>query len=190
MTVRDEDVAPPEQVRLDLVAAAGLHTPEGYHFTPVIGASPQTGAFEWSPDCSIFSDDVYSNDYTFRFIYLDNHCQSQVADTVEMNINIKDVATQNFEIEPPNVFTPNGDAFNEYFAMERLQGDELVNLLPPDNCLGQFRNVVIYNRWGRPVFESSDRNFKWYGSNESAGVYYYYIYYTNREYKGSVSLRN
>ena len=74
--------------------------------------------------------------------------------------------------------------------MERRQGDELVNLLPPDNCVGQFQNVRIYNRWGKSVFESLDRNFRWDGGVESAGVYYYFIQYTNREYKGTVSLRN
>jgi hypothetical protein len=190
MTVRDKDVAPPEQVRIDLVKAEGSsQPPQGFSFTPVIGASPQTATLEWSPDCSIFAEDVFSNDYSFTFIYMDNHCQTEVADTVEMKINIRDVMTQDFEIEPPNVFTPNGDTFNDYFAMERVQGDQLVNLLPPDNCVGQFRNVRIYNRWGRTVFESTDRQFRWYGTEEAAGVYYYYIEYTNREYKGTVSLR-
>jgi hypothetical protein len=191
LTVVDEDIAPPEQVRIDLVKAeGGTHPPEGFTFTPVTGASPQTATLEWSPDCTIFTDETYSNDYFFTFIYMDNHCQSEVADTLKMSINVRDVLTQDFELDPPNVFTPNGDNFNEYFAMERMQDDGPVNLLPPDNCVGQFRNVRIYNRWGRTVFESTDRNFRWYGGDESAGVYYYFIEYTNREYKGTVSLRN
>jgi hypothetical protein len=189
LTVRDEDIAPADEVRIDLVASSGEPPPEGFVFTPVIGTSPQTGTFEWSPDCSIFKDGDFSNDYMFRFIYMDNHCQTEVADTVEVAINISDLEVQEFEADPPNVFTPDGDDINDYFAMEIMQGNTPVNVLPPDNCEGQFRSVRIYNRWGRSVFESTDRNFRWYGENDAVGVYYYYIAYTNREYKGTVSLR-
>ena len=66
---------------------------------------------------------------------------------------------------------------------------EVKNILPNDNCFSQFEAVRIYNRWGNPVFQSSDRNFKWYGTGESAGVYFYFIKYSKKEYRGSLSLR-
>jgi hypothetical protein len=76
--------------------------------------------------------------------------------------------------------------------MERFdpESNMNVNVLPPDNCLGVFEGIQIYNRWGRRVFESSDRDFRWLGINESTGVYYYHVKYSNRDYKGTVSLRN
>jgi hypothetical protein len=194
MIVMDSDVSPQDNLRIDLVASSGTRDPEGFVFTRAEGKSPQTATFAWSPDCSIFTDGVFSNDYKFTFIYLDDRCQTALSDTVEVNVNIRDIVSGNFEMEPSNVFTPNGDGYNEYFSMERRAGDNydspLVNLLPPDNCLGKFVNVRIYNRWGKSVFESTERNFHWDGSNEAAGVYYYYVTYTNREYKGTVSLRN
>ena len=64
-------------------------------------------------------------------------------------------------------------------------GETLINILPVDNCAGVFAEVVIYNRWGRKVFTSGDREFKWYPGQESAGVYYYKLRYSHgREYTG------
>ena len=105
---------------------------------------------------------------------------------------------------PANVITPNGDGCNDYFAVEGfddsrcgptnslltgLEADAKVSL-PLDNCTGQFQGIVIYNRWGSEVFKSSDRKFRWYALNEAAGVYFYSIKYSNKEYKGSISVRN
>lgn len=190
MTLTDSDTSPQDKVSIDLVSSGGAAPPEGFVFTRAEGTSPQTATLSWSPDCSIFTGDVFSNDYFFRFIYLDDRCQTAIADTVQIDINIRDIVTQDFETDPSNVFTPNGDSYNEYFSMEHRVGGQLINLLPPDNCLGQFQNVRIYNRWGKSVFQSTDRNFRWDGGQEAAGVYYYFVQYTNREYKGTVSLRN
>jgi hypothetical protein len=188
MILHDEDIG--DEVRIDMVGATGNREPQGFVFNPARGPSPQTATFEWSPDCSIFTEGVFNNRYDFRFIYMDNHCQTVVADTLDVGIDIRDLLVTEFEVDPPNVFTPNGDSYNDYFAMERLLDGAVVSLLPPDNCAGQFRSVRIYNRWGRTVYESTERDFRWYGGSEAAGVYYYYIEYTNREYKGTVSLRD
>jgi hypothetical protein len=105
---------------------------------------------------------------------------------------VKDIDAREELFTPPNVFTPNdGDDINAYYAMEirnELTG-ELTNILPIDNCAGQFEKVIIINRWGTQVFESTDRDFKWLGKEDAAGVYYYLIKYSNRQYKGPVSLR-
>ena len=42
---------------------------------------------------------------------------------------------------------------------------------------------------GNQVFESADRNFRWYAKGEAAGVYYYLVKYTHKEYKGALSIR-
>jgi gliding motility-associated-like protein len=57
----------------------------------------------------------------------------------------------------PNVFTPNGDGDNDFFKMIKaayIDGLE----------------IVILNRWGDIVFESSEVNFKWNGLKHNNGV--------------------
>jgi gliding motility-associated-like protein len=65
----------------------------------------------------------------------------------------------------PNVFTPNGDGFNDWFVIE---SPALVHL-----------KVVIYNPWGEIVFESHEPGMNWNGwigsIPASTGVYYYCI---------------
>lgn len=67
------------------------------------------------------------------------------------------------EIHFPNVFTPNGDQFNDFF-------------LPESKGVEQY-NLQIYNRYGVKLFETSDPNVGWDGTFKgnicSDGTYYY-----------------
>lgn len=70
------------------------------------------------------------------------------------------------ELQVPNIFTPNGDGFNDLFA-------------PTIAGLREFEGS-IYNRWGRKVAELNLSNPTWDGrdpqtSEISDGVYYYVI---------------
>ncbi len=67
--------------------------------------------------------------------------------------------------------------------------DEQVNL-PKDNCINRFESVVIIDRWGKAVFTSSQRNFRWYPSNEGPGVYFYYLNFTRKKYQGTLTVVN
>lgn len=60
----------------------------------------------------------------------------------------------------PNVFTPNGDTFNDYFEIKKIE-------LYPENYLS------IYNRYGSLVYERSNYQNDWNGGNLSNGVYFY-----------------
>lgn len=66
------------------------------------------------------------------------------------------------ELEVPNVFTPNGDGINDEFraAYKSLKKFEM----------------VVFNRWGRKVYESTDPAVGWDGDGHAPGVYFYYIY--------------
>lgn len=86
-------------------------------------------------------------------------------------------------IEIPNVFTPNGDGSNETFR---------INQMGIDNFL-----IKIYNRWGNVVFESTDMDFEWDGTNSNGklptATYYYTIEATyvdgeSENIKGTISL--
>lgn len=66
----------------------------------------------------------------------------------------------------PNVFTPGGDTYNDLFRPFPYTFVESVDL-------------KIFNRWGLKVFETTDPDVLWDGSNQSTkldcsdGVYYY-----------------
>ena len=109
-----------------------------------------------------------------------------------MNLKIRDVDGTDEYFTPINFFSPNDDGINDYYSMDvrDVVTGELLNVLPLDNCTAHFQGIRIYNRWGNQVFESLERNFRWYAKGESAGVYYYIVKYTHKEYKGSLSIRN
>ena len=140
----------------------------GYVFANAEGRGTVESTFGWNPECSIFTDGVYENQYEFTFRVVDDRCHNQKGDTVVVNININDVDGEGEEFIPPNVVTPNGDNKNDFFAMvKENENGELVNILPSDNCTGVFERIVIVNRWGKSVFESPSRDFRWYCQTKS-----------------------
>lgn len=101
------------------------------------------------------------------WVEVKNTCGA-VSDTVNLKLDqIKDPFI-------PNVFTPNGDRFNQFFEIdERLVGSE----------------IIIFNRWGRLVYESKSYLGDWDGSNLIKGTYYYHITDAcNRNYKGWITI--
>jgi gliding motility-associated-like protein/uncharacterized repeat protein (TIGR01451 family) len=78
-----------------------------------------------------------------------------------------------------NVITPNGDNKNESFMAPDLSAD---------SCLGEFQSIQIYNRYGKKIYESRDKNFSWNGSGVSSGVYFYVLTYSAYTYSGMVSV--
>jgi gliding motility-associated-like protein len=80
----------------------------------------------------------------------------------------------------PNVFTPNDDSHNDTFFIRNL----------PDEGSGTV--LVISNRWGKTVFESSDYNYNtlWDGGDNPDGTYFYRLDITskNRTLKGWVEI--
>jgi gliding motility-associated-like protein len=71
----------------------------------------------------------------------------------------------NSELDVPNVFTPNGDGINDEF---RVAYKSIKNF-----------EMVVYNRWGRKVYEGKDPAKGWDGKVGGKigdpGVYFYYI---------------
>ncbi len=70
--------------------------------------------------------------------------------------------------ELPNVFTPNGDGFNEVFEPTRITPDLIA-----------WVKMHIFNRWGRPVFDTEDIFIRWDGNAQGThvpcpdGTYFY-----------------
>ncbi|HMJ68605.1 MAG TPA: gliding motility-associated C-terminal domain-containing protein [Cyclobacteriaceae bacterium] len=78
---------------------------------------------------------------------------------------------------PYNVFTPNGDSFNEKFIIRNIH-------------LYKNAHLIVMNRWGQRVFEDMAYKNTWDGGDSPAGVYYYVIDAGNGapELRGVVSL--
>ena len=99
------------------------------------------------------------------------------ADTTEAEISIENYSfTDSLFI--PNVFSPNGDGYNDYFE-----------IIGADNpCIG-IQKLSIFNRWGKKVFEVEVNKLKWDGTNNGnklkEGVYFYTL--EGKEFKKSGS---
>lgn len=91
-------------------------------------------------------------------------------DTIEKNISVYD-----FEFNIPNIITPNGDGFNDYFIIENI--DRF-----PNNY------IEIFNRWGTSVFKTSNYTNNWDGGNLADGTYFYVLRIAHKEFQGSITI--
>jgi gliding motility-associated-like protein len=91
---------------------------------------------------------------TIPFIISVTGCTT-VSDTLNLTVNICDLTI-------PNIITPNGDNLNDNFKVPNLE-------YYPNSQL------IIYNRWGRKVYESSNYQNDWNGEKCSDGVYYFIL---------------
>lgn len=192
----DTDVNPEDLIRIEMVSDTGNVTPQGYSFEPVEGHRHIETEFTWTPDCSIFQGDNYENNYHFVFRIFDDRCSNPKADTVAIDLNIKDIEGDLKNFRPMNFVSPNGDGCNDYFAVEGFDPgsstcpvDPNYVPLPPDNCRRHFVSVTVVDRWGKQMYYSKERAFRWYPNGAPSGVYYYSIRYTDQTYKGTVTVR-
>ena len=117
----------------------------------VLNAYSRGSSYLWQngydqPYFTVFTAGMYS-------VQVDNGCAIK-NDTIRVSI------TSYNQKALPNVITPNGDRWNEYFEL-------------PENLVGQ--RLEIYDRWGKTVFHSDDYHNDWNGANLTSGVYYYQI---------------
>lgn len=163
--------------------------PPGYSFTASAGSGTVEGLFSWSPECGILSKGSNSNTYEFSFLVNDDRCNNPLSQALPVRLIIQDNPFDESRLRIPNVITPNGDALNDYFALDDL--DESVAAavgFPDDNCVRQFEEIRILNRWGKTVFQSKNRYFRWNAAQESEGVYFYTVRFNDYFYKGSVTV--
>ena len=85
------------------------------------------------------------------------------------------------DIYIPNIFTPNGDEYNNVFKIKGIED--------------QSWSLFIYNRWGQQVIRFEEYNNTWTGidqngQNLSEGVYYYRLINKalNQSFNGTVRL--
>lgn len=90
----------------------------------------------------------------------------------------------------PNIFTPNGDAANQYFEITLDEANK--DITKPVNLYYERTELTILNRQGRVVFQSNNYQNDWDGGKYPDGVYFYilkcYGAISNDVYKGSVTI--
>jgi gliding motility-associated-like protein len=164
-----------DSIKLFLIDDTGLLIETNASFEAVSGISKITTSFDWLTDCRFLGDNYSDRLFQYQLVIEDNKCLVPMSDTVELHILLKNREVNYTDIFIPNIFTPNNDRFNDYFTVPEL---------PEDNCRNRFLSVAIYNRYGREVFYSNNRDFRWFGQNVKNGVYYYLIKFTETDYKG------
>ncbi|MEJ7645471.1 MAG: gliding motility-associated C-terminal domain-containing protein [Chryseolinea sp.] len=80
-------------------------------------------------------------------------------------------------IDVPNVFTPNGDDYNQYFFIPKIE-------------LYKESELIVLDRWGDRVYQARPYTNGWDGANVNTGVYFYTLnLHRNREQlKGTVTV--
>lgn len=106
--------------------------------------------------------------YTVKLVTSNNYCST---DSLTEDSLIVSVGESYLDI--PNVFTPNGDGIDDEF---RVAYKSLTSF-----------NAVVYDRWGRKMYEWSDPGKGWNGKCNGKmcvpGAYYYIIEATGADYK-------
>ena len=144
---------------IDFTAEGANVPPDSVYWDFWNNGSSEDGPYGWPAISSVgdvpFSPYTYEKEGVYSVLLITTN-EYGCADTSYAQHEV------NFEAEPPNVFTPNGDGINDIFY------------IPGALALRDF-NCVIFNRWGRKVYEWSDPKAGWDGSGSNDGVYYYIV---------------
>ena len=147
-------------------------------FLPRNGAGRAAADFVWEPDCGAVAATGAGNGLLVRFKLTETGPCVPLPQERVVRFLVDPVPDPK-PFAPSNIITPNGDKFNDFFKMPDL---------PLDFCDRKFAGIVIYSRWGQPVFKSEARGFEW-GGQGVGGLYYYLVTYTDgRRFKGWVEV--
>lgn len=114
---------------------------------------------------------VFNDSDTVRFAYTTiDGCDSAV---------YRSIFLRELELNIPNVFTPNGDQFNQTFEIPDL--DKYIE-----------NELVVFNRWGQKVYEEKNYTGDWDGRNLADGTYFYILravgLFKEDVFRGSVTI--
>lgn len=148
----------------------------GMNFANKSGVKEISSQFSWNPDCAIMNGDT-NQTFTIDFITQDKACAA-ARDTTSVIVKLSDLTAKTV-IDLPNVITPNSDNKNDCLIFSEL---------PTGSCADQFKDITIFNRWGKQVYYSKNKYQNWCPDSISAGYYFYVIQYTRKSYKGGLTV--
>lgn len=112
----------------------------------------------------------------------ENGCDS----LIEVRIPIKEA-----KLKIPGVITPNGDSFNESFMIlneNKTGSGEEIKITTEY----QRMELVIFDRWGRKLFDDANYKSDWVAKGVPDGSYYFILktvgFYKTDTYKGSITI--
>ena len=115
--------------------------------------------FVWNDDEDLNDSIFYTQNQNVYFYY----AQDTVDFTSKLTCSWRDtneVILIDCPVNPPNIFTPNNDGYNDVFFIENIQKEVW--------------NLTIYNRWGKKVLaEYRDYKNDWTGEGLADGTYFY-----------------
>jgi len=129
---------------------------------------PTDDYFTYTPKQNYFGSDYFE----YKICDYDGDCDQAIVNIEVINDGFLFI---------PDIFTPNGDGFNDFFVIEGLEAY-------PDN------SIFVFNRWGNKVFEASPYNNDWDGTSNFGVIIggkelpegtYFFILKTNSE-KGDI----
>lgn len=129
----------PEYPSVNVDFAVGVTLPVNWNVTQIVLSD---GSIRPNETEIILNYPEYGDYVAYFYVESDNGC----LDTIAYNIFVKDFMT----IYIPNAFTPNGDVKNNVW---RVYG-----------TLVQEINILVFNRWGQKIFESTDLENSWDGT--------------------------
>ncbi len=186
ITLRALDVDANDIVSIEWFNAARLPRSPSLELIAENGPGQSSATLRWTPECSLLDFGQPSKFIDLIFLAYDDGCPQRKLDTMKVVFEVRETREYFANFNPANVFTPNGDGNNDTFRLTNLP---IANQnLPPDNCDDAFQSIIILDRTGSKVYESSERDFNWTGDQKPTGVYYYLIQFESSKYNGWVQL--
>jgi len=161
--------------QIQLSANGTLKTQPGFSFRGGIGIGEYAENFSFSALCG-----GNTGNYSVRFVANSLFCGYNYRDSLEYNFTL---IYEKDSLGPlPNLITSNEDGKNDYFSLE--------NILVRESCANKFDYVEIYNRWGKRIFFSEDKNFQWKPAKEEEGIFFYGLNFKNKRFSSWISVVN
>lgn len=135
----------------------------------LLTANSSANTYTWFPttnlSCSNCSTPTASPEKTT--VYCVQTTDGVCTNSTCITVSVESLCEGDKGLYLPNAFSPNADGYNDVFC---VQGS--------NRCVTDF-SMLIYDRWGEKVFESSDLNFCFDGTYKgkllSPDVYVYYV---------------
>lgn len=181
LTIPDSSAAGTYQVRMITSSGCQLSEPYEVLMSPVLQIKMPKDTFVCANDTLQLGKNNGGITYNWRGltdtivnIYNSGSYFIAASDTLGCKSNYTvQVSSQNCklcDVFLPSGFTPNGDGLNDIFKGS-------------SHCPIAEYHLVIYNRWGKPVFESTNINVGWDGKINGllaeTGTYVYTVSYKN-----------